>query len=180
MCSTLFKKSLKALRLLAYYKEGYIFFQLNILSFHSFTWMIFFLITHFVLSTLIFLERTALSFSATSQTKSFSWELFLNLFFHNSQRWAKERFSWLAMPKLKENKKTSWYLERLNSKLGEGVISGSLRYFFHDYLSSWKLRHHSASLWFSRFLRLAANGNESNAKSSWFHTNQTLTGAINQ
>ena len=82
--------------------------------------MIFFLLMHLVLSALIFLERTALSFSATSQTKSFSWELFLNLFFHNSQRWAKERFSWLAMPKLKENKKISWYLERLNSKLGKG------------------------------------------------------------
>ena len=100
-----------------------IYFQLNNdFKFSFFTWMIFFLITHLVLSALILLQRTALSFSATSQTKSFSWELFLNLFFHNSQRWAKERFSWLAMPKLKANFKISWYLERLDSKLGGGGL----------------------------------------------------------
>ena len=54
-----------------------------------------------ILLTWIFSDRTALSFSARSQTKSFSWELF----FHNSHRWAKERCSWLAMPKLKYNTK---------------------------------------------------------------------------
>lgn len=144
--------------------------------------MIFFLLTHLVLSALIFLERTALSFSATSQTKSFSWQHFLNLFFHNSQRWAKERFSWLAMPKLKENKKkTSWYLERLNSKLeGRRLLAAVYGISFTIIWACMQLWHHSAPLWFSRFLRPAANGNESNAKTSWFHTNQTLMGAINQ